>query len=138
MVLNIVVIWLLLCLPLTLYQHLVKEILHIKVLELFQLECLAVVVADVSPCPVQTLQILGEVEQLLVSLVLVEWYDGDAVLELVAEGVDGVVDDHYVFEFPRGFEDSQVLDEDTPFGSFHATVSVESFGKYLTLGVYQI
>lgn len=73
------------------------------------MENLSVDLSDVfSTC--QVLEVVNKVEKLLVVLVIMPGNDGDSVVQLVAEGVSGVIDNDDVLNSSVA-QDPEVLDE---------------------------
>ena len=82
---------------------------HLRlVIQLIEFKCLSVLHSDILTRG-QTVQIEDQVEHLLVGLFVVEGDNGDAIVDLVGEGVHAVVYDHHVFHSSVG-NDSQVFD----------------------------
>ena len=74
-------------------------------------------------------------QHLFVSFVIVEWDDGDAVVDLVRERKHGVVHDDYVFDFEQvGVDDPQILDE-VAAGCLDTVLAVEAVLEQLPVRV---
>jgi hypothetical protein len=95
----------------------------VKLLQVCELECRLVLHTDVWAV-VDAAEVVNQVHQLFVGkLVVVVGYDRYSVIKLVAEAVDGVVDDEQVWELSV-LDDAQVFDVDALWRS-DAVVSVE-------------
>ena len=69
------------------------QLLSLRQLE--QFERLPVLLAHIiGSC--KAIEVVNEMQHLLISLVVIEWNDWDAVIDLECETIDTVVDDHYV------------------------------------------
>lgn len=103
-------------------HHGMKVLGYIDLLQVLQLESLAVLFTDVLALG-QAVKVEDQMHEFLVGLVIVERNDGDAVIELIPEGVDSVVDDDEVLQVSVA-DDAKVLDVDALLRS-DAVIAVE-------------
>jgi hypothetical protein len=116
-------------------HHALQVLCDVYLLQVLQLESLAVLLADVLALA-ETIKVVDEVLQLLVTLVIVEGYYRDTIVQLVPEGVHSVVDDDQVLELSV-LDDAQVLDVDALLCT-DAVVPVQPILNQLVLGVEQV
>jgi hypothetical protein len=107
-------------------------------LELLKLKGFPVMVSDVPTSAEQALKILSQMQKLLISLVIVEGNNGYAVLKLISEGVDSVVDNDEVLKSSRGLKDPQVLHVHSSFFSPDAALPIEPLDKDLALRIDEV
>ena len=77
---------------------------------------------------------MDQLQEFIVSGIVIEWQDRHSLLELVAERVDGIVHKYYILYESVPY-DAQVLDVDT-LGCLDAVLPVES--GYLSLRVEEL
>ena len=109
--------------------ELLRGLVLIKFVEL---EGFSVLLADVLARG-QTVQVKDQMKHLFVGLLVVEGDDWDSIIDLIGEGVDGVVHDYHVLHATIG-NDAQILHV-VAFGGLHAVLSVETVLEKFVLGV---
>lgn len=82
---------------LLLLLHLAVRIHVLAIAQLKELEGLPVLISDVVHIR-QTIKIINKMKHLFVSLIIIEWNDGNTIVNLECKTVNTIVDDDDVFE----------------------------------------
>lgn len=104
-------------------HHRLKILSDVNFLQILELESLSVLLSDIVALS-ETVKVKDQMHQLFIALIIVEGDDWNAVVKLIPERVDSIVNDDNILQIAVG-NDPQVLYVNSFLRSY-AVLSIES------------